>query len=77
MSAAKAICDHVKDWYFGTQDGQFVSMGVISDGNKYGIDEGLCFSFPCKTKSFEYEIVELELDQLSKLKLEITKNELL
>ncbi|KAF6035292.1 MDH1 [Bugula neritina] len=45
MSAAKAIGDHMRDWWFGTQS-RWVSMGIISDGNTYGIPEGLIFSFP-------------------------------
>jgi malate dehydrogenase len=77
MSAAKAVVDHIRDWYNGTKDGEFVSMGVISDGTKYNIDEGLCYSFPCRTKNFDYEIVEVELDSFSKDKLEATKKELL
>ena len=77
MSAAKAVVDHIRDWYNGTNEGEFVSMGVISDGKKYGIEEGLCYSFPCKTKNFEYEVVDLELDEFSKSMLEATKKELL
>lgn len=30
-SAAKAICDHLRDWTLGT-DGRVVSMAVYSDG---------------------------------------------
>ena len=37
MSAAKAIIDHLRDWMFGTKEGEFVSMGVITDGDSYGI----------------------------------------
>jgi len=46
----------LKDWYFGTQEGVIVSKGIVSDGS-YGIPEGLVFSFPVKTKNFDYEIV--------------------
>jgi malate dehydrogenase len=34
-SAASAACDHMHDWWVGTKPGEFVSMSVISDGNKY------------------------------------------
>ena len=44
-SAANAICDHMRDWWYGTK-GSYVNMGVISDGNCYGITENLIFSFP-------------------------------
>jgi len=45
MSAAKAIGDHLRDWVCGSQ-GRWVSMGVNSTGNSYGIPEGLIYSFP-------------------------------
>lgn len=47
MSAAKAICDHVRNWWFGTESDEWISMGVISDGS-YGIEKGLVYSFPVK-----------------------------
>jgi malate dehydrogenase len=31
--------DHVRDWVHGTPDGDWVSMGIPSDGS-YGIPEG-------------------------------------
>eukprot|EP01107_Rhizomastix_libera_P004771 TRINITY_DN17867_c0_g1_i1.p1 TRINITY_DN17867_c0_g1~~TRINITY_DN17867_c0_g1_i1.p1 ORF type:complete len:354 (+),score=72.92 TRINITY_DN17867_c0_g1_i1:23-1084(+) len=46
-SAATAICDHLRDWIMGTQQGEYVSMGVLSDGSCYGVSEGVVFSFPC------------------------------
>jgi malate/lactate dehydrogenase len=51
MSAAKAICDHLRDWLVGTPEGEIVSMAVPSDGS-YGIQEGVIFSFPvtCKVR---------------------------
>jgi malate dehydrogenase len=57
FSAAKAILDHMRDWMFGTESGNWVSMAVMSDGS-YGIPEGLVFSFPVTSKDFEYEIVK-------------------
>merc|ERR1712059_213611 len=33
MSAAKAACDHMKSWFQGTPAGDWVSMGVFSDGS--------------------------------------------
>lgn len=32
MSAAKAIIDHLKDWIYGTKEGEFTSMGVYTNG---------------------------------------------
>lgn len=56
MSAAKAIGDHVRDWWFGTKkagccgDGSdlWTSMGVYSDGSHYGIPADIIYSFPVK-----------------------------
>lgn len=50
MSAAKAICDHLRDWWVGTPSNDWVSMGVISDGS-YGIEQGLLYSFPVQIDS--------------------------
>jgi malate dehydrogenase len=82
MSAASSACDHVRDWLVGTEArldaDDWVSMGVISDGNPYGIPEGLIYSFPvrCK-KGGEWEIVGgLEIDEWSRGKMEATAAEL-
>jgi len=65
MSGAVALCDHLKDWVHGTKPGEFVSMGVYSDGKHYGIPEDLFYSFPVICKNGDYEIVEdLELNEL-------------
>jgi len=32
-------------------------MGVSSDGNPYGVPEGLIFSFPCTIEDKEWTIV--------------------
>eukprot|EP00826_Nyctotherus_ovalis_P008946 TRINITY_DN12330_c0_g1_i12.p1 TRINITY_DN12330_c0_g1~~TRINITY_DN12330_c0_g1_i12.p1 ORF type:complete len:137 (+),score=56.83 TRINITY_DN12330_c0_g1_i12:28-411(+) len=77
LSAAKAVRDHIRSWYFGTKEGEWVSMGVISKGNPYGIDENLCFSFPCTCKDFKYTIVSgIKWDEFSKGKIEETQKEL-
>jgi malate dehydrogenase len=58
MSAAKAIRDHLKDWLYGTPEGEFVSMGVWSDG-AYDIEKGLMFSFPVScSPGGQYTIVK-------------------
>lgn len=76
MSAAKAAADHMKDWWLGTE-GNWVSMGVISDGTKYGAPEGVIFSFPCTVANGNWEIVgNLTLDDIAKEKLKITGEEL-
>lgn len=77
MSAAKAICDHMKDWWFGTQEGEWTSMGVISDGS-YGIPKNLIYSFPVRIKSDRsYEIVQgLPISDFAREKMELTAKEL-
>ncbi|KYQ92018.1 malate dehydrogenase [Tieghemostelium lacteum] len=75
-SAAKAITDHMRDWVLGTPEGEYVSMGVHSDGS-YGIPAGLIFSFPVTIKSGKYTIVQgLPIDTFSREKLDITLKEL-
>ncbi|MBN3293129.1 MDHC protein, partial [Polypterus senegalus] len=77
MSAAKAICDHMRDIWFGTPEGEFISMGVISDGNSYDVPEGLIYSFPAVIKNKEWKIVEgLPINDFSREKLDATAKEL-
>ncbi|GAB5365062.1 hypothetical protein AAMO2058_001024200 [Amorphochlora amoebiformis] len=75
-SAANAVCDHVRDWFTGSNEP--VSMGVPSDGS-YGIPKGLIYSFPCKVSGgFKYEIIKgLQLDQDAEKALQHSANELL
>jgi len=75
-SAAKAIIDHAHDWIYGTPEGEFVSMGVYSDGS-YGIAEGLIYSFPVTIKGGKYEIVKgLHISDFSKKMQKVTEDEL-
>jgi len=77
MSAAKAAADHMRDWWHGTQPGQWVSMGVPSDGS-YGIPKGIVFSFPVEICNKQYKIVQgLPISDFARSKLTITGNELL
>jgi len=77
MSAAKAICDHMRDWWFGTKDDKWVSMGIISDGS-YDIEKGLMYSFPVRIGADRsWQVVQgLELSDFSKEMMEKTKLEL-
>lgn len=76
MSAAKAACDHMKDWWQGTQEGNFVSMGVFSDGS-YNTPEGVMFSFPVTLKDKQWTIVQgLPIDEFAQGKLDVTGKEL-
>jgi malate dehydrogenase len=75
-SAANAAVDHVRDWVLGTRDGDWVSMGIPSDGS-YGVDEGLISGFPVTCSNGSYEVVQgLELNDFSRSRLETTVKEL-
>ena len=54
-SAANAAVDHMRSWALGTDEGDWVSMGIYSDGS-YGIQEGLIYSFPCTCKDGDWTI---------------------
>jgi malate dehydrogenase len=56
-SAASAALDHMSSWWNGTADGDWVSMGIPSDGS-YGIPVGLIFSYPVTISDGEYKIVQ-------------------
>ncbi len=75
-SAASAAIDHMRSWALGTPEGDWVSMGVPSDGS-YGIAPGVIYSFPCVCKDGRYEIVQgLEIDEFSREKMQATEQEL-
>lgn len=77
MSAAKAICDHVRDWWQGTKDNEWVSVGLISDGS-YNIEKGLVFSYPVQIRNGQISIVQgLNIDQWSREMLDKTQQELI
>nr|CDS29929.1 cytosolic malate dehydrogenase [Hymenolepis microstoma] len=77
-SAAKAIVDQMRDWWFGTKDGEWVCMSVYSDGTHYGAPNDVYFSFPVTIDPHgHYKIVEgLSMDDWSKQQFNITCEEL-
>uniref|UniRef100_A0A8B9LQ43 Malate dehydrogenase n=1 Tax=Astyanax mexicanus TaxID=7994 RepID=A0A8B9LQ43_ASTMX len=77
MSAAKAICDHMRDIWNGTPEGEFISMGVYSTGNPYGVPEDLIYSFPVTIKDKSWKIVDgLAINDFSRAKMDATAAEL-
>ncbi len=75
-SAASSAIDHMRDWISGTKAGDWVSMGIISDGS-YGVEKGLVYSFPVTCEDGEYKIVQgLEPDEFSRQQMRITEQEL-
>ncbi len=76
-SAANAAIDHMRDWALGSVEGDWVSMGVPSEGN-YDIPEGVVYGFPVTCSNGHYEIVRgLELSDFSKAKMQATHRELM
>ncbi|GAA5316546.1 MAG: malate dehydrogenase [Candidatus Pelagadaptatus aseana] len=75
-SAANAAIFHMRDWALGTPEGDYVTMGVYSDGS-YGIEEGLIYGYPCTCKDGDWTIVQgIELNDFSKGKMAATETEL-
>ena len=75
-SAANAAVDHMRDWVHDTPEGDWVSMGVPSDGS-YGVPEGLISSFPCVVRDGEWQIVRgLEIDGYSRQRIDSSVAEL-
>ncbi|XP_071962923.1 malate dehydrogenase, cytoplasmic-like [Antedon mediterranea] len=79
MSAAKAIGDHMRDWWFGTKENEWVSMGVLSDGTKYGIPKDIVYSMPVKIGADKsWSVVDgLSISDFAQEKMDITAKELL
>ena len=56
-SAANAAIAHMRTWALGSDENDWVSMGVYSNG-EYGIAEGLIYSFPCTCSNGDWKIVD-------------------
>ncbi|WP_136797226.1 malate dehydrogenase [Desulfosediminicola ganghwensis] len=75
-SAASAAVDHMRDWALGS-NGSWVSMGVYSKGNSYGIDEDIVYSRPIVTENGEWkEVTGLEVSDFSREMMKKTEDEL-
>ena len=75
-SAANAALEHMRDWVLGTPAGDWVSMGIASDGS-YGIEKGMMYSFPVTCDGGTYSIVQgLPVDEFSRKRMDATAAEL-
>ncbi len=75
-SAANAAIGHVYDWVNGTAEGDWVSVGLVSDGS-YGIPAGLIAGFPAVSRGGAWQVVEgLELDEFSRSRIDRSVAEL-
>ena len=76
-SAASAAIDHMHDWALGSA-GKWVSMGVYSAGNSYGIDDDIIYSFPIVCKGGQWkEVSGLDVGDFSRERMKATEKELL
>lgn len=78
-SAANAVLDHVRSAITGTEGDNWNSAAIISDGNPYGVPDGLIFSFPVRSDGKgDYKIVEgVNISDYGRQKLDATTKELL
>ena len=75
-SAASAAIDHMRSWALGSAEGDWVSMGIPSDGS-YGIQPGVIYGYPVTVKQGKYEIVQgLEINEFSRARMDATDKEL-
>ena len=66
----------MRTWVQGTADGDWVSMGVPSDGS-YGIPEGVMYGYPCTCKNGKIEIVKgIDISDFSRSRMQATLKEL-
>lgn len=75
-SAANASIAHMRDWIFGTADGDWTSMAVPSDGS-YAIPEGVIYSYPVTIQNGSYRIVQgLSINDFSRERMDLSDQEL-
>ena len=75
-SAASAVVDTVHHLTHDTAPGQFFSVAKCSQG-EYGVDEGLIFSYPCRTEGGELKVVTgIEQTSYGREKFDLTHEEL-
>lgn len=75
-SAANAALTGVHHLTHETVQGEIFSVARCSQG-EYGIDEGLIFSFPCRTEGGKLKVITgLTLNDFSKEKIRLTLEEL-
>jgi malate dehydrogenase len=75
-SAANAAINHVFDWVNGTAEGDWVSVGLVSDG-AYGIPEGLVAGFPAVSRGSRWQVVTgLDLNEFARSRIDTSVAEL-
>ena len=75
-SAANAAIDHVRDWVHGSRDGDWLTMGIPSDGS-YNIPEGVIYGYPVTCRGGSYQIVKgIDISEFSRKRMDATLKEL-
>ncbi len=76
-SAANAAVDHMRTWALGTPEGDWVSMGILSDG-AYGVAKDIVYSYPVTVRGGKVAVVTgLSVSAAVRSKMEATERELL
>lgn len=78
-STAGSIADHIRSLISPTPEGDCFSMAVATEGNPYGIAEGLVFSMPCRSNGDgNYEVVpDFVIDDWLRDKIKASEQELI
>lgn len=75
-SAANGVVDGVYELTHNTKSSEDYSMCLASQG-QYGVDEGLIFSFPCRTENGKISVVEgIKHNAYAQEKIKLTLDEL-
>jgi len=75
-SAANAAIDQMRSWALDTPEGDWVSMGILSDGS-YAIERDLMYSFPVTVTNGEVTIVKgLDINEFSMQRMRFSEAEL-
>jgi malate dehydrogenase len=75
-SAASSAIDHMRTWVLGSDDDDWVSMGIPSDGS-YDIEPGIVYSYPVTCNDGQYSIVQgLDISDFSRERMDATEREL-
>jgi malate dehydrogenase len=75
-SAANAAIDHIRDWVQGTKEGDWVTMGLPSDGS-YDIPEGVIYGYPVTTRGGQCQVVKgIQISDFSRKRMDATLKEL-
>jgi malate dehydrogenase len=75
-SAANAAIDQMRNWALDTPEGDWVSMGILSDGS-YAVERDIMFSFPVTVTNGEVSIVKgLDINEFSMQRMKLSEAEL-